>query len=955
LGERKGGEDEVADVIALLDGLSEEQLAVVTSRKPYVRVIAGAGAGKTETLTRRVAYLLLVEGAEPSSIVAFTFTEKAAASMKSRIYRYIAALGGPTNRLGEMYVGTIHAYAKRLLEDHPKYGNYELLDENKEVAFLSSHSWDMFQGPGRIRRMAEFLRTFRMALDEMLSDGALEAGSPEFYRLKKKYEGKLDSHRLLTFGMSIKLAVEVLREKVPPGVKHLFVDEYQDINRAQEEMIKLIGREASVFVVGDPRQSIYQWRGSDERFFETFPQTFSPSETFEITENRRSCQSVVRAANAFAGGLAVKSSPMVATRGDEGIACLREFAGSDAEARWVADQVEALVSRELRYSDVGILMRSVRNYAGPIIEELKRRRIPYSLGGGIGLFRRDEVQAMARIFSWLADGGLWPEEAGMRGRVLEGEQLLRSGLGYWAAAVGGVPEGAEAGLRGIRAALYAGGSQEGATAIATASASSPAAEERRMRYTNCTRLYHAILNALGFKSLNYLDPNDAAVMANLGRFHVLLTDYESESRRNGGRPGWRGALRGLNWFMRTYAASAYEEQPAEEVRGVDAVKVMTVHQAKGLEWPAVFVVGAAKDRFPLPVERWARRRADGEGGWMGVPRETFDAARYDGSVEEERRLFYVAMTRARDVLVLTGATGADGRGRSEFVAAIDGCLEMVEALKDAICAKGIALKAHERGEEMQTFAAGDLIRYSRCPHMYLLGNVWGYQPELDEAIGFGNGLHYCLKRAAEAVKGGRDPVDAVRRAVDESFFVPFADGKTAATFRESARGMLERFAGAHGGDLAKIEESEYRIEFPVENATVTGRVDVIMREGGVREVREYKTSDEVVTPEELAVQIRMYALGLEGVGKPAGRASAAYLKEGRVDRVGVTPEELEGAKGLVSRCVRGIVGREFAPVKENAPGDEGGDGRCREGSCRRCDQRGICRWAADAASRHMMG
>jgi DNA helicase-2/ATP-dependent DNA helicase PcrA len=927
----KRGENEVADAISLLDGLSGEQRAAVTSKKPYVRVIAGAGAGKTETLTRRVAYLLLVERVEPSSIVAFTFTEKAALSMKSRIYRYISDLNGPTSRLGEMYIGTIHSYAKRLLDDHPKYGNYELIDENKEVAFLSSHGWDLFQGPGRIRRMAEFLCTFRMTLDEMLSDKSLEAGAPAFFRLKAKYEAKLDQHRLLTFGTSIRLAVEVLREHPAAGVKYLFIDEYQDINRAQDEMIKLIGRGASVFVVGDPRQSIYQWRGSDERYFETFSETFAPSETVEIAENRRSSQSVVKAANAFASGFAVKCSPMVATRGDDGLACLREFADASAEARWVADQVEALVSVGLRYSDIGILMRSVRNYAGPIIGELKRRSVPYSLGGGIGLFRRDEVQAMARIFSWLADGGLWPAEERVRDGMLEGESLLRSGLEFWAAATRRIPADAEGALRGIRGALYAGGSQEGV-----------AAGGMQRHYANYTQLYHAILNALAFKSLDYLDPNDAAVMANLGRFHVLLTDYESESRRNGGRPSWRSALRGLNWFMRTYAASAYEEQPVDDVRGVDAVKVMTVHQAKGLEWPAVFVMGVAKDLFPLPVERWASWRAEGE-QWMGVPRTLFEAKRYEGSTDEEMRLFYVAMTRARDVLVITGAAG-DGGARSEFVDAIKWHLDRVDDLKKAMGLKKVQIRSPPRTEEMQSFAAGDLIRYSICPHMYLLGHVWGYQPELDVAIGFGNGLHYCLKRAAEAAKGGRDPVEAVRDAVDSSFHVPFADWRAAETLRDSARGMLEGFAAAHGRDLQAIEEAEYRIEYPMENATVTGRVDVIMREGGVREVREYKTSDEVVTPEELAVQIRIYAMGLEGVGKPVGRASAAYLKEGRVDPVGIGREELDAAKRVVGRCVRGIVGREFAPDGAMLTTNHEKIRMGKPTSCRRCDQVNLCRW-----------
>ena len=935
LRDRKRGEDEVADAIALLEGLSKEQLVAVTSRKPYVRVIAGAGAGKTETLTRRIAYLLLTGGAEPSSIVAFTFTEKAAQSMKSRIYRLMKELGYPTGRLGEMYIGTIHAFAKRILEDHPKYGNYTLLDEKKEVAFLSNHSWDMFQGAGRIRRMAEFLKTFKMVLDEMLEEKALNQGAPEFYRLKKKYEAKLEEHRLLTFGMSIKLAVEVLREKPMPGVEHLFVDEYQDINRAQDEIIRLIGRGASVFVVGDPRQSIYQWRGSDERFFEAFPKEFAPVDEITIRENRRSASPIVVAANHFAEGFEVKHPEMSGERKDEGIAGLREFINVEEEARWVADQVEALVAGGLKHSDIGVLMRSVKNHAGPLIGELKRRRVPFVLGGGIGLFRRDEVQAMARLYSWLAVDGEWPEQPNMRGRALVGEELLKGGLGLWRAASGKLPSGAEAELRGIRVALYAG-----------------AGSDVKRRFSNHTQLYHALLNALGFKLLDYRDPNDAAVMANLGRYHVLLTDYESESRRNGGRPSWKASLRGLNWFMRTFAASAYEEQPVDDVRGVDAVKVMTVHQVKGLEWPVVFIMGASRDRFPLPVERWAGRRrgrwssvggADGD-GWMGVPRGLFDAERYEGSTDEERRLFYVAMTRARDVLVITGAVGAGtdagARGRSEFVEALLPDLENIETVQGAIERKKVAVKSLQTTEEMQSFAAGEIIRYGICPHMYLLGKVWGFQPELDVAIGFGNGLHYCLKRAAEAVKAGKGPVEAVREAVDRCFHVPFADEETEETFRNSARGILERFAADHGKDLRVIEESEYRIEYPVENATVTGRVDVIMREGGVREVREYKTSDEVVTPEELAVQIRMYALGLEGVGKPVRRASAAYLKEGRVDAVGIAGEELEDAKGLVSRCVRGIVGRKFGLVDASKSSSI-------NGRCQRCDQNMICRWVQD--------
>lgn len=133
-------------VSKIIDGpppLSVDQREAVLSKSRYNRVIAGAGAGKTETLTRRVVYLLSVEEVEPSSIVAFTFTEKAAQSMKSRIYMRVGEICGQsaTTNLGEMYVGTIHAYAKRVLEDFFGFGNYNALDDNQEVAFLLRHGW----------------------------------------------------------------------------------------------------------------------------------------------------------------------------------------------------------------------------------------------------------------------------------------------------------------------------------------------------------------------------------------------------------------------------------------------------------------------------------------------------------------------------------------------------------------------------------------------------------------------------------------------------------------------------------------------------------------------------------------------------------------------------------------------------------------------------------------------
>lgn len=155
--------------------LSKDQKEAVLSKSRYNRIIAGAGAGKTETLTRRIVYLLAVEDVKPAQIVAFTFTEKAAQSMKSRVYQRVGEICGETAtaNLGEMYIGTIHAYAKRVLEDHFRFGNYNVLDDNQEIAFLMRHGWNMGiqkLGDSYAECCRAFLRTVNMVWDEMLDE-----------------------------------------------------------------------------------------------------------------------------------------------------------------------------------------------------------------------------------------------------------------------------------------------------------------------------------------------------------------------------------------------------------------------------------------------------------------------------------------------------------------------------------------------------------------------------------------------------------------------------------------------------------------------------------------------------------------------------------------------------------------------------------------------------------------
>jgi len=902
-------QDIVNEILNKPNKLSKDQEEAVLSDARYTRIIAGAGAGKTETLTRRIAYLILVKNVEPSSIVAFTFTERAAQSMKSRIYQRVKDLdNNKLGSLGEMYIGTIHAYAKRILDDLFNFGIYTVLDENKEIAFLMRHGWDI--GINEYERnyseaCRTFLRTVNMVYGEMLDRRKLEQNAPDFYEKLMHYEYLLEENRLLTFGRMIYLAVQKLMEK--PGavnINYLIVDEYQDINRAQEELIRLIGKNGSIFVVGDPRQCIYQWRGSNERFFLNFSNIFEGAKTINIKENRRSGKRIVMNANRFAETFQNASyEPMVATREDDGFIGLIEHETIEDEACWIADQIQYLVNeRGLRYNDIGILTRSVRYSADSLVDVLKERRIPYIVGGKIGLFKRDEAQALGRIFAWLSNNGFWLDDSNWDGRVT-GDDLLYTALDYWRSVYRyNIDSNLEDRLREIRNRVLTTNS-----------------------YNNLTEIFQDILIVLGFKNLNHNDPYDAAIMANLGRFNVLLTDYETANRIGGRKPNWEVDLKGLCWFINNYASWAYEEQPIDDIRGIDAVQIMTVHQAKGLEWPIVFIFSMNNKRFPSSM-------IGRELNWCGIPRNLFDARRYEGNLDDERRLFYVALTRAKDALIISYYKKQNKRGvkRSTFIDDLD--LRLVTQLNKGYMPT-FPISQAEIVDSMITFSASEITSFLVCPYMYLLKNVYGYQPGLTEALGYGKGIHHCLKRAVELLKNDNElgPITAVAKAIDEEFFMPFVSGDEFEDFKRSARKCLINYAKSNGNDLRESSDVEYRIEFPVHNATIAGRVDVLRGE----EIRDYKTAEydnNSYMNQEIDTQIRVYVMGLKSMGRVVNKASVAFLnsKGTEIKYVDISEPYIKGTMQDVENGINRIRAKKFTANSGE--------------HCNNCNVKSICRW-----------
>ena len=400
--------------------LSQKQELVVRHRRSDLQVIACAGSGKTESIAQRVA-ALIDDGEEPASIVACTFTERAAAELKDRITRRVAEVKGPDflDRLGPMFVGTIHAYCFRILQHHvPKFGNYDVLDENRHAGFLSREFYRIGLSKLKAKHWApirDFASTVDVIANEFIPANAL-AGTPlgECY---SAYRQSLTRHHFLTFSLIVASALEALedrdiRERVRGPLRHLLVDEYQDINPSQERLIELLSAAAvQLTVVGDDDQSIYQWRGSDVRNILTFKQRRRGARSVDLDTNRRSRPAIVDAANRFSKTIANRLDKTMKEYRPAGPNQVVPWSAvtDETEAGTIADTVIRLKAQGYRYRDIAVLFRSVRTAAPPLIEALRARDIPYTAGGRTGLFLQPEVAFVAEIYAWFVDGD-WRDE-----------------------------------------------------------------------------------------------------------------------------------------------------------------------------------------------------------------------------------------------------------------------------------------------------------------------------------------------------------------------------------------------------------------------------------------------------------------------------------------------------------------------------------------------------------------
>lgn len=638
----------------LLDGLNPQQRQAVLHEGSPLLIVAGAGSGKTAVLTRRIAYLMAARDVGAGQVLAITFTNKAAAEMRERVVQLV----GPRAR--SMWVSTFHSTCVRILRNQATLipglnSNFSIYDADDSRRLLQMIGKDMGLDIKRYspRLLANAISNLKNELiDPQQATSALSDDSDDLARtvaaVYSEYQHRLRAANALDFDDLIGETVAVLQafpqiaQHYRRRFRHILVDEYQDTNHAQYVLVReLVGHStedgvppAELCVVGDADQSIYAFRGATIRNIEDFERDYPDATTILLEQNYRSTQNILSAANSVISRNSGRREKRLWTDAGEGELIVGYVADNEHdEARFVAEEIEALAQRgDITYNDVAVFYRT-NNSSRSLEEVFIRAGIPYKVVGGVRFYERKEIRDIVAYLRVLDN----PGDAVSLRRILN---TPRRGIGDRAeACVAVYAENTGASFAdALDAAADGKVPMLNSRSVKAIAGFVEMLDELRGRLDgDLGELVEAVLNRTGYRAEleSSSDPQDLARLDNLNELvsvaHEFATDMANAAALEEGADDEDVPDTSvLAQFLERVSLVADADEIPEHNAGV--VTLMTLHTAKGLEFPVVFVTGWEDGMFP-------HMRA------LGDPTE----------LSEERRLAYVGITRARQRLYVSRA------------------------------------------------------------------------------------------------------------------------------------------------------------------------------------------------------------------------------------------------------------------------------------------------------------
>lgn len=980
-----------------LEALNEEQRKAVMHDRGPLLIVAGAGTGKTTVLTQRYAWLLLEKKLAPDNVLALTFTDKAAEEMENRVLQLLP------NGTYDFWISTFHSFCQRILERHALEiglpNDFKILNETDGWLLLRRRinelPLDHYRPLGNpVKFLSALTRHFSRAKDEGITaeqyqefaqncilDGDNEVVDGERKKLKEladcyfAYQRILREEGRLDFGDLIMETLRILRER--PAIldhyrklfKYILLDEFQDTNWAQYELVKLLaGDEKNITVVGDDDQAIYKFRGASLANILQFRDDFPETVTVALTDNYRSTQNILD----YAYGFIKNNDPyrLEVKLSGEGISkALRSFLDKTGivSARWyptledeTASVIDEIIKKkdarqDLSWNDFAILVRSNES-AMPFINELENRGVPYCFYALRGLYAKPSVLDLTAFFNVC----IKPFESTAVWRAItapcfdftnaEAAELLhlanQNSLHLWK-----ILE---------RAALHAEALGQAGVEKAAKFVRLFNELQAEARRAAPLKMLHSVLEKTGY--LNYLLQGDEAQKIEslniLKAFEQRLKRYETAAQE----PTLKNFLEEFQLEIDSGEKGELKGDPED---GPDQVKVMTVHTSKGLEFSFVYVVSLVDQRFPT------RERGDAIMLPIGLVNERLPEG--DTHLEEERRLMYVAMTRAKECLTLTGAANYGGsrpKKPSVFFQEIGLQPEEMEAQASQIgtaCGNKnkVAFKHEEKDlfKLKRRFSFTQLAAFAKCPLQYKFAHLYRIPILGSYNRSFGQAMHLTLHDILQchfdriSAKQGKlfaaapaaespEQEQGFKVSIDEALEIFenrwhqndywYPSEKLYRDHYDEGRAAVKRMCEAWLAKAPAVKYLELPFEWKAGEHSLKGSIDRIDElEGGAVAIYDYKTGqakagDKLDSADK--EQLHIYQLAMEDRGLCVKKLCYIYVRSG----LGVEVELLQGEKRAEfilhkQRQMEEILSSDFLPSPSTF-------------ICKHCDFRNICEY-----------
>ncbi|AQU77051.1 ATP-dependent DNA helicase [Priestia megaterium] len=827
---------------------TDSQLEVIDTQRGNLLVLAGAGSGKSTVVATRNAEILKRKSLNPENILTFTFTEAAAEDIKVKTINAIKrVLGNDVKGLAELNIGTIHGFCLDLVKEfRPIYNNYQVLSDVQTKLFVERAYIQAGMGDLGLRNFIDtklFLSVMSSIRENEVRDSDL---APVILSAKEKYLTYFKDKFFMDFTMIMEIALDLLkndplvRMKIADKIKFVTIDEYQDVNPLQEKIIQqLHSLGANICAVGDPNQTIYQWRGSDIEQIRTFNDRYSPCKTILLGDNFRSSNGIVEMSKELISRNRddlIDLSSIVAKSGveyEDGDIVYQNFYAPNEEYQFIVDNIKILSKKGIRKNNIAILVRT-KTYARQLINHLQDNGINVAVEGFNGLFETREVEASVAIFNYMNGSIKRSELEGLWSKV---HPILQ-------------PENIEAGIKYLD--------------------NNPVNSYKLFSKFLLQRVFQTFLDIIELKEEeNITNETLEVIMYNLGKFSQVIHDFEYINY-------YTDPKRKLGSFCQHiyYSAKDYYQEGHLENKHYspeEGVRVMTIHQSKGLEFEVVFIPFMRKNLFP--IKKRGGKNISHVIGEHVIPNQ--ERLIYS-SEEDERRLFYVALTRSKKYCFLSGSNYGNEKNRlykseSKFISECRNSNFLLDynSTVQRMLLERVAINLNKDEKKTIVLNFTKLDDYHHCPYRYKMTHNYGFVQPIEPFMGYGHSMHASVMDIHNRLlnKVVLKPED-IKTIVKDLFHMPFAKN-IPEIYEKMLLKAQEAMVTYHDrliSEGSEIEFVEKKIEVQLsENVIVNGRMDLTKKKtrDGVEKtsIIDFKTESGIQSASLTEEQLRIYAMG----------------------------------------------------------------------------------------------